>query len=114
MRAVTDSGSEIAFDEARPGVNNLLGIYQALSGQSKEQIEDHFAGKGYGDLKKGVLEVVMAEIEPIQARYAEISADPAYVDGVLLRALIPAPDRRSDHGRRASSNGAALIWTTWI
>ncbi|MFT7693303.1 MAG: tryptophanyl-tRNA synthetase, partial [Candidatus Latescibacterota bacterium] len=44
MRAVTDSQTEIVFDEARPGVNNLLGIYQALSGQSKEQIEAHFAG----------------------------------------------------------------------
>jgi len=87
MRAVTDSHNEIAFDEERPGVRNLLGIYQALSGQSKEQIEAHFAGKGYGDLKKGVLEVVMAEIEPIQARYAEISADPAYVDGVLAESV---------------------------
>ena len=82
----------------------MLGIYQALSGQSKEQIEDHFADKGYGDLKKGVLEVVMAEIEPIQARYAEISADPAYVDGVLaqsveyLRAIV---DRTMDDVRRA-------------
>ena len=104
MRAVTDSDNEIAFDEARPGVNNLLGIYRALSGQSKEEIEDHFAGKGYGDLKKGVLEVVMAEIEPIQARYAEISADPAYVDGVLTQSaeyLRPIVDRTMDDVRRA-------------
>ena len=104
MRAVTDSDNEIAFDEARPGVNNLLGIYRALSGQSKEQIEDHFAGKGYGDLKKGVLEVVMAEIEPIQARYAEISADLAYVDGVLAQSseyLRPIVDRTMGDVRRA-------------
>ena len=104
MRAVTDSDNEIAFDEARPGVNNLLGIYRALSGQSKEQIEDHFVGKGYGDLKKGVLEVVMAEIEPIQARYAEISADSAYVDGVLAQSaeyLRPIVDRTMDDVRRA-------------
>jgi tryptophanyl-tRNA synthetase len=104
MRAVTDSQTEIVFDEARPGVNNLLGIYQALSGQSKEQIEVHFAGKGYGDLKKGVLEVVMAEIEPIQARYAEISADPAYIDGVLAESverLRPIVEQTMDAVRRA-------------
>ncbi|MFT5087144.1 MAG: tryptophanyl-tRNA synthetase [Candidatus Latescibacterota bacterium] len=104
MRAVTDSQTEIVFDEARPGVNNLLGIYQALSGQSKEQIEAHFAGKGYGDLKKGVLEVVMAEIEPIQARYAEISADPAYIDGVLAESverLRPIVEQTMDAVRRA-------------
>ncbi|MFT7692481.1 MAG: tryptophanyl-tRNA synthetase, partial [Candidatus Latescibacterota bacterium] len=102
--AVTDSQTEIVFDEARPGVNNLLGIYQALSGQSKEQIEAHFAGKGYGDLKKGVLEVVMAEIEPIQARYAEISADPAYIDGVLAESverLRPIVEQTMDAVRRA-------------
>lgn len=104
MRAVTDSQTEIVFDESRPGVNNLLGIYQALSGQSKEQIETHFAGKGYGDLKKGVLEVVMAEIEPIQARYAEISEDPAYIDGVLAESverLRPIVEQTMDAVRRA-------------
>ena len=77
MRAVTDSQTEIVFDENRPGVNNLLGIYQALSGQDKEQIEAQFAGKGYGDLKKAELEGGMAGIAPIQARYAALSADPA-------------------------------------
>lgn len=104
MRAVTDSQTEIVFDENRPGVNNLLGIYQALSGQDKEQIEAQFAGKGYGDLKKAVLEVVMAEIEPIQARYAEISADPAYIDGVLAASvehLRPIVDQTMDAVRRA-------------
>lgn len=104
MRAVTDSQTEIVFDESRPGVNNLLGIYQALSGQDKEQIEAQFAGKGYGDLKKAVLEVVMAEIEPIQARYAEISADPAYIDGVLaasVERLRPIVDQTMDAVRRA-------------
>ena len=104
MRAVPDSQTEIVFDENRPGVNNLLGIYQALSGQDKEQIEAQFAGKGYGDLKKAVLEVVMAEIEPIQARYAEISADPAYIDGVLAASvehLRPIVDQTMDAVRRA-------------
>jgi len=87
MRAVTDSQTEIVFAANRPGVNNLLGIYQALTGQSKEDIEAHFVGKGYGDLKKGVLEVVMAAIEPIQTRYGEVSKDAAYIDGILAESV---------------------------
>lgn len=104
MRAVTDSQTEIVFAKDRPGVNNLLGIYQALTGQSKEQIEAHFAGRGYGDLKKGVLEVVMAAIEPIQVRYSEVTQDPAYIDGILAESverLRPIVDGTMDSVRRA-------------
>ena len=50
-KAVTDSSGIIAFDTERAGIYNLLSIYQALSQQSKEQIEEHFASKGYGALK---------------------------------------------------------------
>jgi tryptophanyl-tRNA synthetase len=104
MRAVTDSQTEIVFAKDRPGVNNLLGIYQALTGQTKEQIEAHFAGRGYGDLKKGVLEVVMAAIEPIQVRYSEVTQDPAYIDGILAESverLRPIVDGTMDSVRRA-------------
>jgi tryptophanyl-tRNA synthetase len=66
--AVTDSGREIAFsdDPAKAGVTNLLTIYQALSGHSRQTIEAHFAGKGYGDLKHEVAEVVIDTLRPIQ------------------------------------------------
>ena len=50
-RATTDSQRVVAFDEQRPGITNLLTIYQTITGQTNEQIEAEFAGKGYGDFK---------------------------------------------------------------
>jgi tryptophanyl-tRNA synthetase len=84
-RAVTDSGREIAFsdDPAKAGVTNLLTIYQALSGHSRQTIEAHFAGKGYGDLKREVAEVVIDTLRPIQQRYKAFMDDPATLDDVL-------------------------------
>src|SRR5918912_250261 len=65
-RAVTDSGREMRFSAApaKAGVTNLLTIYQALSGQSQQQIEAHFAGKGYGDLKRAVADLVIMTLGP--------------------------------------------------
>ncbi|HEY0729227.1 MAG TPA: tryptophan--tRNA ligase, partial [Pyrinomonadaceae bacterium] len=50
-RAVTDSGTEIRFDESRPAINNLLEIYHLITGKSQAEVEDHFAGKVYAQLK---------------------------------------------------------------
>jgi tryptophanyl-tRNA synthetase len=85
MRATTDSGREIVFskDPEKAGVNNLLTIYEALSHETPEAIEAHFAGKGYGDLKKAVVEVVNDMLAPLQQRYHEIMAEPDYVEQVL-------------------------------
>ncbi|NWF69718.1 MAG: tryptophan--tRNA ligase [Chloroflexi bacterium] len=85
MRAVTDSGREIIFGESpeKAGVNNLLTIYQAITGQSNADIEAHFAGKGYGDLKKEVGEAVVSLLTPLQARYQELMAEGGYLDKVL-------------------------------
>tara|TARA_Y100001968_G_scaffold156510_1_gene142932 strand:- start:737 stop:1720 length:984 start_codon:yes stop_codon:yes gene_type:complete len=104
MRAVTDSGRDIVFDPERAGLYNLLSVYQALTGQSREEIATHFDGKGYGDLKKEVAEAVIAEIEPIQARYRELTADPSHIDGVLAQSvanLRPIVDQTMDAVRRA-------------
>ena len=104
MRAVTDSGRDIVFDPERAGLYNLLSVYQALTGQSHEEIATHFEGKGYGDLKKEVAEAVIAEIEPIQARYRELTADPSHIDGVLAQSvanLRPIVDQTMDAVRRA-------------
>ena len=104
MRAVTDSQQGIVFDPQRPGLYNLLTIYQALTGLGNAEIEAHFAGKGYGDLKKELAEVVIAEIEPIQTRYQELTADPAYIDEVLrhsVEQLRPIADATMDAVRRA-------------
>jgi tryptophanyl-tRNA synthetase len=85
MRSVTDSGKEIRFSEApeKAGVNNLLSIYQAFTDESNEAIENHFAGKGYGDLKKAVAEATVEGLRPIQERYRELTSDGGYIDEVL-------------------------------
>jgi tryptophanyl-tRNA synthetase len=72
MRATTDSLRDVRFDESRPGVFNLLTIYQVLTGQTRQQIEAHFDGKGYGDLKREVADVVIAALEPIQRRAQQL------------------------------------------
>ena len=104
MRAVTDSGRDIVFDPERAGLYNLLSVYQALTEQSREEIAAYFDGKGYGDLKKEVAEAVIAEIEPIQDRYRELTTDPDHIDGVLARSvanLRPIVDQTMDAVRRA-------------
>jgi len=84
--AVTDTDAEIRFDrETKPGVSNLLGIHSAISGQSIESLVDHFAGKGYGDLKSEVAEVVLSRIEPIRDRANELLTDEAELDRLLAQ-----------------------------
>lgn len=83
MRAVTDSGMETRFESASPGVLNLLTIFETLSGWERARVEAHFDGKGYGFLKKETADVIVAAIEPIQARYRVYADDPAELDRVL-------------------------------
>lgn len=86
MRGVTDADAEIRFDrEAKPGVSNLLTIYSVLSGQTIASLETEFAGRGYGDLKKELAEVVEATFTPIRERTNELLADPAELDRILDR-----------------------------
>lgn len=86
MRATTDSGTGVDFDNMGPGVENLLTIHQAFTGWTDDQMKSHFAGLRYGDLKKTVAEAVVAGLEPVQQRYREITADPSYLKGVLREA----------------------------
>ena len=84
--AVTDTDGLIKFDrEAKPGVSNLLGIHSAISGQSIDALVSHFDGKGYGDLKTEVAEVVLSVVEPIRSRANELLADPAELDRLLTK-----------------------------
>lgn len=85
MSAKTDSGSEISFDRERPGVSNLLTIYVAATGSTPEAAEQHFAGKGYGALKREIVEALVAELAPLQARYAELRANPDHLRALLSR-----------------------------
>ncbi|MFZ0548500.1 MAG: tryptophan--tRNA ligase [Candidatus Promineifilaceae bacterium] len=87
-RAVTDSGNEIHFsdDPEKAGVNNLLSIYKTVTGKSVAEVESDFAdARGYGDLKKGVAEVVIEFISPLRERYEALMEDPAELDRLLAR-----------------------------
>jgi tryptophanyl-tRNA synthetase len=82
--AVTDTGREIYFDpEQKPGISNLLTIYATLSGRSIDELVEAYAGKGYGDLKKDLAEVVREFVTPIQARTKGYLDDPAQLDKLL-------------------------------
>jgi tryptophanyl-tRNA synthetase len=71
-RAVTDSGTEIRFDASRPAITNLLTIYQLLTGKSSEEIEEHFAGRGYAQLKSELADVTVEFLRPFQERMRAI------------------------------------------
>lgn len=84
--AVTDTGREIVFDaEGKPGITNLLTIYSALSGRSVDDLVAAYDGKGYGDLKKDLAEVVREFVTPIQERTNAYLNDPAQLDKLLVR-----------------------------
>ena len=84
MGAVTDSGSEVRADPvAKPGVTALLDILAAVTDTTVADLDVRYEGSQYGGFKKDVLDAVVAYLEPIQARYAELSADPAEVECIL-------------------------------
>ncbi|MCA1622986.1 MAG: tryptophan--tRNA ligase [Acidobacteria bacterium] len=70
-RAVTDSGTDIKFDETRPAINNLLTVYQLLTNKTVEQCEADFEGKGYGHFKTELAETVVEFLRPFQERVKE-------------------------------------------
>ncbi len=85
-RAVTDSGRDLVFsdDPSRAGVNNLLGIYRAITGRTRDQVESDFSrARGYGDLKTRVAEVVIEAIAPIRQRYEHLLERPDELDHLL-------------------------------
>lgn len=77
--AVTDSEMSVRYAEGKDGINNLMTIYSAVTGDSFETIERDFDGRGYGDFKKAVGEAVVSELEGVQKRYAEFMKDKAYM-----------------------------------
>ena len=82
--AVTDSGSEIRFDEEKkPGISNLLTIYSALTGRTVADLEAAYDGRGYGDLKKDLAEVVIEFVTPFRDRTFELLEDKAQLDAIL-------------------------------
>ncbi|MDQ1288000.1 MAG: tryptophanyl-tRNA synthetase [Actinomycetota bacterium] len=82
--AVTDTGREVVYDpEKKPGVSNLLTILSVLTGAGMPELEERFAGSGYGDLKKEVAEAFTEFVEPFQAKVGELMTDPTALDDVL-------------------------------
>jgi tryptophanyl-tRNA synthetase len=82
--AVTDTEREIRFDPAtKPGISNLLTIHSALSGRTIAQLEQDFAGKGYGDLKKELADVVVEALTPVRERVLGYLESPELLDDVL-------------------------------
>ncbi len=82
-RAVTDSGAEIVFREDKPGISNLITLYHIATGKQIEEIENEFAGKGYGEFKKAVADAVVEFLRPFKVRYREIRANEEYLKLII-------------------------------
>ena len=110
-RATTDSGKEIVFsnEPGKAGVNNLLTVYQVLTGQTQTEIEKHFQGKLYGQLKREVADVIIETLKPIQERYNALMQDPNALDGILQRAAEQAATRAAPTLRKAKLNVGFVV-----
>jgi tryptophanyl-tRNA synthetase len=109
MSAQTDSGREVRADPARPGITNLLGIYAAATGATMGAAEAHFAdARGYGDVKKELVEILVETLRPLRERYAELSADPVTVSRLLTAsadAVRPIARATADRAKAAMGIG---------
>jgi len=83
MKAKTDAQREIRFDESRPGVHNLLVIYQLFTGLSLESLESRFEGLGYQKLKEDLAEVIIENLRPIRNLFKKLTEDPHHIDNLL-------------------------------
>lgn len=82
-RAVTDSEACVRYCEEQPGIRNLIDIYCSCTDKTPQEVEREFEGKGYGDFKMAVGESVADILKPLQERYAKLSQDKAYLDGII-------------------------------
>ena len=102
--SVTDDGKEVRFDEkGKPGISNLLTIHSALSGKSITELENDFSGKGYGDFKTAVAEVVISTLEPIAKRINELMSDRSELTKILKSGAIKANQVASETLKAAYS-----------
>jgi tryptophanyl-tRNA synthetase len=82
-RAVTDPGREVRAGADKPGLTNLLAIFSTLSGRPVSELETTYAGKGYGEFKADLAQVLTEFLAPVQQRYRDILADRDFLDNVL-------------------------------
>jgi len=81
----------VLFDEKeKPGISNLLTIHSALSGQKIGEIEKEYEGKGYGDFKTGVAEVVIDVLKPVRERALQLLEDETYLLKILASGAVKA------------------------
>ncbi len=92
-KAVTDSGTEISYDSQKPGVQNLIDIQSAITGNPVAEVVASYAGKQYGHLKLGTADLVIAAVAPIRHRTEELLKDRGYLDTLLLRGAEKARSR---------------------
>ena len=93
MSAVTDSGSEIAAREGKPGMTNLLNILSSITNTSIGELEKRFSGKGYAEFKDAVADAVIALVGPIQEKYASIINDKPYLESIIKEGANAAQNR---------------------
>lgn len=84
-RAVTDSDSVVCAKEGKDGIINLMSIYSAVTNKSFEEIENEFAGKGYGDFKLAVGEAVADMLAPLQSEFSRVFADKGYLEDCMKK-----------------------------
>lgn len=100
-RAQTDSENSVHYDrEKKPGISNLIEILSAVTDQTHEQVEQAYAGKGYGAFKKDVADAVIAVLEPIQQRYEELLKHPD-LDDILDKGAAKAHAKASETYEKA-------------
>ena len=104
MKATTDSEGVVRFDiENKPGISNLLNIYSVLSGESIEDLEKKYEGKGYGDFKKDLVEVTVNALAPIKERYEEIRHSQELLD-ILKEGAVKADAIAQETMKRVKKN----------
>ena len=94
--AVTDSGRDVVAGEDKPALSNLLTIFSALEGKPIAAIEEMFRGRGYADFKSALADRVIAALEPIRARYLELTGDSAELDKLMALGAQRARDVAED------------------
>jgi tryptophanyl-tRNA synthetase len=101
-RARTDSGTEITASPEKPAITNLLEIYAVMGGKSVGEVEGMYRGKGYGDFKKDLGEVLVEALSPIRERALELLDDPGELDGIL--------EAGADRARKVASSTLLDAW----
>ncbi|KAK3438365.1 hypothetical protein EUGRSUZ_C02982 [Eucalyptus grandis] len=92
-RCKTDSSTGLEFDNPdRPECNNLLSIYQLVSGKTKEEVAKECQDMSWGSFKPLITDALIDHLHPIQVRYEEIMSDSAYLDGVLAEGAARATE----------------------